>query len=75
MTVLLAAVGLALVLLAAILFAPNSYRRSLAILALLTAAMGALPLLLASPHPREINLLIFLGLLAMFWIAGRFEAK
>lgn len=75
MILLLAAICLALVLLAAIFFAPQSYRRSLVILALLTAAMGGLPLLLASPHPREINLLIFLGLLGMFWIAGRFEAK
>lgn len=75
-SLLLACAIMALLFLAPVPFLKSRvHRRSLAILALLTTGLGGLAVLLAEEHSRGINLLAYLGLVTMFWIAGKFEAK
>lgn len=77
MTEMLAAFGIVVVvLLAPIPFArtPRT-RRALAILAWVVAALAILAWAATAERNQAANLALFFGLIATFWIAGRFEAK
>ena len=50
-------------------------RRSLAILALMVAGIAGLTYALAMERGAVANMALFFGMIALFWLAGRFEAK
>lgn len=66
----------ALALLAPVFFLRDQrQRRSLVILSGLVIAVGVLAYLLSEERSRPLNLVTFMGLIGLFWVAGKFESR
>lgn len=77
MTALLWSLGLtAILLLLPVPFVKRkASRHALAFLSLFVLALGGMAYALTLPRSQPLNFAIFAGLLGLFWLASRFEAR